>query len=97
MAPPAPTRGGYFFMSGFAQAADDLARLRKTRVLVGQADRPTLDAVATGMRQADPLRSRIQFDDLVPRSQRAAAASDAAANISHGIAALDQTDASAPP
>ena len=41
------------------------------------------------------LRSRIQSDDLVPRSQRDAAASDAAANISHGIAALDQTDASA--
>lgn len=86
---------GYFFVSGFAQAADDFAQLRKTRALVGQADRPTLEAVAAGMRQADPLRSRIQSDDLVPRSQRDAAASDAAANISHGIAALDQSDESA--
>ena len=90
---------GYFFMSGFAQAADDFAHLRKTRVLVGQADRPTLEAVAAGMRQADPLRARLRSDDLVPRSQRDAAASDAAsdaaADISHGIAALDQTKVSA--
>ena len=84
---------GYFFISGFAQTADDFARLRKTRVLVGQADRPTLEAVAAGMTQADPLRSRLHSDDLIPRSQRNAAASDAAARVSHGIAALDQTDA----
>ena len=86
---------GYFFVSGFAQAADELSQLRKTRVLVGQADCPTIEAVAAGMRQADPLRSRIQSDDLVPRSQRDAAASDAAANISHGIADMDQTKAGA--
>ena len=84
---------GYFFISGFAQTtAHDFAHLRKTRILVGQADRPTLEAVAAGMRQADPLRSRLHSADLIPRSRRDAAASDAAANISHGIAALDQTD-----
>lgn len=86
---------GYFFISGFAQTAHDFAHLSKTRVLVGQADRPTLEAVAAGMTQADPLRSRLHADDLIPRSRRNAAASDAADRVSHGIAALDQTDASA--
>ena len=83
---------GYFFISGFAQTTHDFARLSKTRILVGQADRPTLEAIAAGMRQADPLRSRLHSHDLIPRSRRDTAASDAAANISHGIAALDQTD-----
>ena len=40
---------GYFFMSGFAEVVDDLARLNKTRILVGRADRPTLEAVAAGI------------------------------------------------
>ena len=86
---------GYFFVSGFAQAADELARLRKTRVLVGQADRPTLEAVAAGMRQADPLRSQLEIDDLTSPGKCAASVADAAANISHGIAAMDQTKVSA--
>ncbi len=80
---------GYFFVSGFAQAADDFAHLRKTRALVGQADRPTLEAIAAGMRQADPLRSQLEIDDLTPPGKRAAA------SVSDGIAALDQTKESA--
>ena len=48
---------GYFFMSGFIQGADDVVRLIKTRILVGRAAQPTLEAVATGLREADALRS----------------------------------------
>ena len=41
---------GYFFISGFTEVMDDLSRLNKTRILVGRADRHTLEAVATGLR-----------------------------------------------
>ena len=30
---------GYLFMSGFGEVVDELARLNKTRILVGRADR----------------------------------------------------------
>ena len=32
-----------YFMSGFAEVVDDLAKLNKTRVLMGRADWPTLE------------------------------------------------------
>lgn len=86
---------GYFFISGFAQTAHDFARLRKTRVLVGQADRPTLEAVAAGMTQAAPLSAQLEIEDLTSPTKRNAAVTDAATRVSHGIAALDQTAATA--
>ena len=85
---------GYFFMSGFGQLADDLAKLRKTRILIGRADQPTLEAVAAGLRQADALRAQLDADQTVPRSQRQAIADEAVSGVARSVAAMPQTDAS---
>ena len=84
---------GYFFMSGFAEVVDDLARLNKTRILVGRADRPTLEAVAAGLRQADALRAQLDAEQTVSRRQRQEAAAGTVSEISQGVAAMPQTDA----
>ena len=85
---------GYFFMSGFAEVVDDLARLNKTRILVGRADRPTLEAVAAGLRQADVLRAQLDAEQTVSRRQRQEAAAGTVSEIAQGVAAMPQTDAS---
>ena len=84
---------GYFFMSGFAEVVDDLARLNKTRVLVGRADRPTLEAVAAGLRQTSALRAQLDADRTVSRRQRQEAAEETVSGIARGVAAMSQTDA----
>ena len=84
---------GYFFMSGFGEVADDLAKLNKTRILVGRADQPTLEAVAAGLHQADALRSQLEAERTVQRSQRDEIAREATSGIGQGIAAMPQTDA----
>ena len=84
---------GYFFMSGFGEVADDLAKLNKTRILVGRADQPTLEAVAAGLHQADALRSHLEAERTVQRSQRDEIAREATSGIGQGIAAMPQTDA----
>ena len=61
---------GYFFVSGFAAVADDFSRLKKTRILVGRADRPTLESVAAGLRQAESIRASLEMGGLVQRSER---------------------------
>ena len=85
---------GYFFMSGFAEVADDLARLNKTRILVGRADQPTLEAVAAGLRQADALRAQLDSEQTVSRRQRQEIAANAVSDIAQGVAAMSQTNAS---
>ena len=85
---------GYFFMSGFGQVADQLARLNKTRILVGRADQPTLEAVAAGLQQADAVRAQLEADQTVPRRQRQTIANEAASGVAQGVAAMPQTDAS---
>ncbi len=87
---------GYFFMSGFGQVADELAKLKKTRILVGCADQPTLEAVAAGLQQAEALRAQLDADQTVPRSQRQAIANEAVSSVAQGVAAMPQTDASQP-
>ena len=84
---------GYFFMSGFAEVVDDLARLNKTRVLVGRADRPTLEAVAAGLRQTNALRAQLDADRTVSRRQRQEAAGETVSGIARGVAAMSQTGA----
>ncbi len=85
---------GYFFMSGFGLLADNLVRLCKTRILIGQTDRPTLEAVAAGLRQADALRAQLVSDQTVSRSQRQAIANEVATGIAQDVAAMPQTNAS---
>ena len=85
---------GYFFMSGFSQVADDLTRLNKTRILVGRTDQPTLEAVAAGLHQADALRTQLELDQTVPRSQRDEIANEAASSIAQSVAAMPQTNTS---
>ena len=85
---------GYFFMSGFGKVADELAQLSKTRILVGRADQPTLEAVAAGLHQADALRSQLEADTMIQRSQREEIASDAVDGVVQGVAAMPQTDES---
>ena len=85
---------GYFFMSGFGQVADELARLNKTRILMGRADQPTLEAVAAGLQQADAVRAQLETDQTIPRRQRQALANEAATGVAQGVAAMPQTDAS---
>ena len=82
---------GYFFVSGFGTVADDIARLKKTRVLVGRVDRPTLESAAAGLRQADVIRARLGRSGLVQRSERERLAADADGKIAEGVAAMPQT------
>ena len=82
---------GYFFMSGFGAVADELSRLSKTRILVGRADRQTLEAVALGLQQSDALKSRLETDSVVQRRNRSAIAQNAVDNIVSGVSALPQT------
>ena len=83
---------GYFFVSGFAQVSDEISRLKKTRVLVGRADRPTLEAVAAGLHQARPLQAQLEMDQTIRRSQRTTISTEAADSIALDVAALPQTD-----
>ena len=62
--------------------------------LSGHTDRPTLEAVAAGLHQADPLRARLEADSIIPRRQRANIANDVVSGIVNGVATLPQTDAS---
>ena len=82
---------GYFFISGFEIIADSLARLDRVRILVGRADRPTLEAVARELPQRHALRQQLETDDTVPRRQRAAVAGDSVAHIAADVALLPQT------
>ena len=84
---------GYFFVSGFAEVVDDLARLNKTRILVGRADRPTLEAVAAGLRQTSALRAQLDAEQTVSRRQRQEAADAAVSEVAQDVAAMSQTDA----
>ena len=81
-------------MSGFDQVADDLGRLRKTRILIGRSDQPTLEAVAAGLRQADALRAQLDADQAIPRSRRQSIANEAVSSVAYSVAAMPQTDAS---
>ncbi len=83
---------GYLFVSGFAQVADKISRLRKTRILVGRTDRPTLEAVAAGLYQTGPLRAKLDADRIISRSQRRDIAAHASSGIAENVAALPQTD-----
>ena len=84
---------GYFFISGFGEVADEISRLSKTRILVGRTDRPTLEAVASGLYQVGPLKARLETDSRIRRGLREGIARDAASSISQGVAALPQTNA----
>lgn len=85
---------GYFFVSGFAEVADEISRLSKTRILVGRPDRPTLEAVAAGLHQARPLHAQLEADQTIRRSQRDPLARETVANVARDIGALPQTDES---
>ena len=61
---------GYFFISGFSAVSEELGRLKKTRILVGRTDRPTLEAVAAGLNQARPIQAHLDGIRTIPRRQR---------------------------
>jgi phosphatidylserine/phosphatidylglycerophosphate/cardiolipin synthase-like enzyme len=85
---------GYFFVSGFAEVADEISKLSKTRILVGRPNRPTLEAVAAGLHQARPMHAQLEVDQSIRRSQREPLARNAVADVSRDIGALPQTDES---
>ena len=85
---------GYFFTSGFSAVSEELMRLKKTRILVGQTDRPTLEAVAAGLQQARPIQAHLDANRTIPRRQRQQAAEKARAAISDSIGAMPQTNES---
>ena len=82
---------GYFFMSGFEAVSDSLSRMEKVRILVGRTDRPTLEAVASGLQQSQALKERLEADQLVPKRQREAIAQESLDRIAEGVAILPQT------
>ena len=82
---------GYFFMSGFGAVSDSLSRLDKVRILVGRTDRPTLEAVASGLQQSQALKEQLEADQLVPRRQREAIVQESLDRIAEGVAVLPQT------
>ena len=85
---------GYFFISGFSAVSDELMHLKKTRILVGQTDHPTLEAVAAGLHQSRPIQAYLDASRTIPRRQRQAAAEEARTTISDDIGAMAQTDES---
>ena len=76
---------GYFFMSGFEAISDSLSRMEKVRILVGRTDRPTLEAVASGLQQSQALKERLEADQLVPKRQREAIAQESLDRIAEGL------------
>lgn len=82
---------GYFFISGFEEVAQDLAKLDKIRVLVGRTDRQVLEQVAAGLQQAEPLQARLSADSIVRRSQQDQLVHQAVTPIGQGVATLPQT------
>ena len=85
---------GYFFISGFAAVSKELGDLKKTRILVGRTDRPTLEAVAAGLNQARPIQAHLDGIRTIPRRQRQQAADEAQTAISDSVGAMPQTDES---
>ena len=85
---------GYFFMSGFSAVSEELLRLKKTRILVGRTDRPTLEAVAAGLNQVRPIQAHLDSIRTIPRRQRQQAADEARTAISDSVGAMSQTDES---
>ena len=85
---------GYFFISGFSAVSEELMRLKKTRILVGRTDRPTLEAVAAGLNQARPIQAHLDGIRTIPRRQRQQAADEAQTAISDSVGAMPQTDES---
>ena len=85
---------GYFFISGFSAVSEELMRLKKTRILVGRTDRPTLEAVAAGLYQSRPIQAYLAGIRTIPRRQRQQAADDARTVISASVGAMSQTDES---
>jgi Helicase conserved C-terminal domain/PLD-like domain len=85
---------GYLFLSGFHQVADEIDLQQKIRVLVGRTDRPTLEAVAAGLQQAEALQSKAETSGLVRKSDREQQAREATATIGQGVARLPQNDES---
>jgi HKD family nuclease/superfamily II DNA or RNA helicase len=82
---------GYLFLSGFNAVAEQLGRLEK---VVGRTDRATLDEVASGLQQAEALQARVEGDELVRKSARAALGAQAVRTIVDGVARLPQDAAS---
>ena len=85
---------GYFFISGFSQVSEELMRLKKTRILVGRTDRPTLEAVAAGLNQGRPIQAHLDSIRTIPRRQRQQAADEARTAISDSVGSMSQTDES---
>ena len=72
----------------------ELGDLKKTRILVGRTDRPTLEAVAAGLNQARPIQAHLDGIRTIPRRQRQQAADEAQTAISDSVGAMPQTDES---
>ena len=85
---------GYFFISGFSAVSEELGHLKKTRILVGRTDRPTLEAVAAGLYQSHPIQAHLDGIRTIPRRQRQQAADEAQTAISDSVGAMPQTDES---
>lgn len=85
---------GYLFMSGFHTLAEELEQQQTIRILVGRTDRPTLDAVAAGLQQAEALRARTAQDGIIRRREREEQALEAATRIAESVARLPQDQAS---
>jgi superfamily II DNA or RNA helicase len=85
---------GYLFISGFAELTEVLNRdaMRTVRVLVGRVDRPTLEAVASGVQQAQVIERQADRNYVPSKSEKAAAAEQSAGLVGEGVARLEQTD-----
>ena len=84
---------GFFFMSGFEEVAEDLARLDRVRILVGRTDRRVFEEVAVGLQQVEALKAQKQMGDVVRRSDRPSIAQDTVDKISKGVSTLPQNEA----
>lgn len=83
---------GYLFVSGFNALAEEIGALEKARILVGRADRPTLEEVARGLQQAEALRARTDAERIVRRSEQEEIGAGAVRTLSENVARLPQTD-----
>ena len=83
---------GYFYLSGFTQVADLLAkRPGRVRILIGRTDRPTREEIVAGY---NPRESTDDYHAAQNRRDEATARDETLDNVGRNAAAQTQDDAS---
>ncbi|PJF30628.1 MAG: helicase [Candidatus Thermofonsia Clade 1 bacterium] len=84
---------GYFFLSGFAEIADELARLAEVRLLIGNiSDRETVEQLAEGYQHLALVKDSIEAQTYRTQLEMLEVRQATAAALRAGVDQLDQTE-----